>query len=193
MYQIILASGSPRRKEILEQAGVIFRVIPSLKEEVITTVQPDDVVKELALLKASDFAEQMPANSIIIGADTVVANAGKILGKPIDELDAVDMIMNLQGHSHTVHTGVCIIVKHEDGALDIRQFAECTKVHIADITKEEAMAYSLSGEPLDKAGAYAIQGKFAKYVQRIEGDYYNVVGFPISRFCSEMKRLGFQI
>ena len=112
MYQIILASGSPRRKEILEQAGVIFRVIPSLKEEVITTVQPDDVVKELALLKASDVAEQMPANSIIIGADTVVANAGKILGKPKDELDAVDMIMNLQGHSHTVHTGVCIIVKH---------------------------------------------------------------------------------
>lgn len=193
MYQIILASGSPRRKEILEQAGVIFRVIPSLKEEVITTVEPDDVVKELSLLKASDIAEQMPVNSIIIGADTVVANAGKILGKPKDELDAVNMIMNLQGHSHTVHTGVCIIVKHEDGTLDIRQFAECTKVHIADITKEEAMAYSLSGEPLDKAGAYAIQGKFAKYVQRIEGDYYNVVGFPISRFCSEMKRLGFQI
>ena len=193
MYQIILASGSPRRKEILEQAGVIFRVIPSLKEEVITTVEPDDVVKELALLKASDVAEQMPVNSIIIGADTVVANAGKILGKPKDELDAVNMIMNLQGHSHTVHTGVCIIVKHEDGTLDIRQFAECTKVHIADVTKEEAMAYSLSGEPLDKAGAYAIQGKFAKYVQRIEGDYYNVVGFPISRFCSEMKRLGFQI
>lgn len=193
MYQIILASGSPRRKEILEQANVVFQIIPSQKEEIVSTTQPDDVVKELSLMKASDIAEKMPVNSIIIGADTVVANAGNILGKPKDELEAVDMIMNLQGHSHTVHTGVCIIVKHEDRTLDIRQFSEVTKVHIADISKEEAMTYILSGEAMDKAGAYAIQGKFAKYVQGIEGDYYNVVGFPISRFRIEMKRLGFSI
>ncbi len=193
MYQIILASGSPRRKEILEQADVVFQIIPSQKEEIVSSTQPDDVVKELSLMKASDIADKMPVNSIIIGADTVVANAGNILGKPKDELEAVDMIMNLQGHSHTVHTGVCIIVKHQDGTLDIRQFSEVTKVHITDISKEEAMTYILSGEAMDKAGAYAIQGKFAKYVQGIDGDYYNVVGFPISRFRIEMKRLGFSI
>lgn len=193
MYQMILASGSPRRKEILEQADVVFQIIPSQKEEIVSSSQPDDVVKELSLMKASDIADHMSVNSIIIGADTVVANAGKILGKPKDELEAVDMIMNLQGHSHTVHTGVCIIVKHQNGTLDIRQFSEMTKVHIADISKEEAMAYILSGEAMDKAGAYGIQGKFAKYVQRIEGDYYNVVGFPIARFRIEMKRLGFSI
>lgn len=193
MYQMILASGSPRRKEILEQADIVFQIIPSQKEEIVSSSQPDDVVKELSFMKANDIADKMPVNSIIIGADTVVANAGNILGKPKDELEAVDMIMNLQGHSHTVHTGVSIIVKHPDGTCDIRQFSEVTKVHIADISKEEAMTYSLSGEPLDKAGAYAIQGKFAKYVQGIEGDYYNVVGFPIARFRIEMKRLGFSI
>jgi len=193
MYQIILASGSPRRKEILEQADVAFQIIPSQKEEIVSSSQPDDVVKELSFMKANDIAEKMPVNSIIIGADTVVANAGNILGKPKDELEAVNMIMNLQGHSHTVHTGVSIIVKHQDGTLDIRQFSEMTKVHIADISKEEAMTYILSGEAMDKAGAYAIQGKFAKYVQKIEGDYYNVVGFPIARFRMEMKQLGFSI
>lgn len=193
MYQIILASGSPRRKEILEQADVVFQIIPSQKEEIVSSSQPDDVVKELSFMKANDIAEKMPVNSIIIGADTVVSNAGNILGKPKDELEAVNMIMNLQGHSHTVHTGVSIIVKHQDGTLDIRQFSEMTKVHIADISKEEAMTYILSGEAMDKAGAYAIQGKFAKYVQKIDGDYYNVVGFPIARFRMEMKQLGFSI
>lgn len=193
MYQIILASGSPRRKEILEQADVDFQIIPSQKEEIVSSSQPDDVVKELSFMKANDIADKLPVNSIIIGADTVVANAGNILGKPKDELEAVNMIMNLQGHSHTVHTGVSIIVKHQDGTLDIRQFSEMTKVHIADISKEEAMTYILSGEAMDKAGAYAIQGKFAKYVQKIEGDYYNVVGFPIARFRIEMKQLGFSI
>ena len=193
MYQIILASGSPRRKEILEQAGVVFTVCPSQKNEVIKSQEPEEVVKELSLMKATDIAEKAPVNSIIVGADTVVSNAGHILGKPKDELEAVQMIMNLQGHSHKVYTGVSIIVKHEDDTTDIRQFVEGTKVRIADITKEEAMEYSLTKEPMDKAGAYAIQGKFAKYVQAIEGDYYNVVGFPIARFRVEMQRLGFQI
>ena len=193
MYQIILASGSPRRKEILEQAGVVFTVCPSQKNEVIKSQEPEEVVKELSLMKATDIAEKAPVNSIIVGADTVVSNAGHILGKPKDELEAVQMIMNLQGHSHKVYTGVSIIVKHEDDTTDIRQFVEGTKVRIAVITKEEAMEYSLTKEPMDKAGAYAIQGKFAKYVQAIEGDYYNVVGFPIARFRVEMQRLGFQI
>ena len=193
MYQIVLASGSPRRKEILEQAGVVFRVCPSQIEEKITCSSPEEIVKELSFQKAIDIAGKTSVNSIIIGADTVVSYAGNILGKPKDELEAVNMIMNLQGHCHNVYTGVCIVVKHEDGSIDTRQFVENTKVQVADLTKEEAMEYSLTGEPLDKAGGYAIQGKFAKFIRGIEGDYYNVVGFPISRFRLEMKNLGFQI
>lgn len=193
MYTIVLASGSPRRKEILEQAGVKFQVIPSQKEEQITSTDPEEVVKELALCKAQDIADSLTGNIIVIGADTVVVNAGNILGKPSDELDAVNMIMNLQGHSHNVYTGVCIIVKTENQETQICQFAENTKVMVADIEKEEAMSYVLTGEPMDKAGAYAIQGKFAKYICGIEGDYYNVVGFPIARFREEMKKLGFNI
>lgn len=193
MYQIILASGSPRRKELLEQIGVSFQIMPSEVEEQTKEEKPEQVVQTLASMKAMDIAGKVENNSIIIGVDTVVANAGKILGKPLDELDAVNMIMNLQGHSHYVYTGVCIVIKNEDGTTDIRNFFECTKVHVADITKEEAMEYTLTREPLDKAGAYAIQGKFAKYIRGIEGDYYNVVGFPLSRFCLEMKRLGFFI
>ena len=193
MYTIVLASGSPRRKEILEQAGVKFQVIPSQKEEQITSTDPEEVVKELALCKAQDIADSLTGNIIVIGADTVVVNAGNILGKPSDELDAVNMIMNLQGHSHNVYTGVCIIVNTENQETQICQFAENTKVMVADIEKEEAMSYVLTGEPMDKAGAYAIQGKFAKYICGIEGDYYNVVGFPIARFREKMKKLGFNI
>lgn len=193
MYRIILASGSPRRKEILEQAGVKFQVVPSTKEEVIHSSVPEEVVQELAYQKAEDIALQFEEKVIVIGADTVVSNAGKILGKPSDELDAVNMIMNLQGHSHNVYTGVCIIVKDEQGILQIRKFVENTKVLVADLTKEMAMQYTLTGEPLDKAGGYAIQGKFAKYIRGIEGDYYNVVGFPISRFREEMMKMGFCI
>ncbi|MBQ3601490.1 MAG: Maf family protein, partial [Lachnospiraceae bacterium] len=100
MYRIILASNSPRRKDILEQAGVNFQIVPSQKEEYVTSNIPEKVVKELALLKANDVADKFEDNTIVIGADTVVANMGKILGKPADELEAVNMIMNLQGHSH---------------------------------------------------------------------------------------------
>lgn len=193
MYHIVLASGSPRRKEILEQAGVKFQIIPSQKEEKITCTEPEEVVKELALCKAQDIADSLEGNIIVIGADTVVVNAGKVLGKPCDELDAVNMIMNLQGHSHNVYTGVCIIIKDENHKTQICSFAENTKVMVADMEKEQAMEYVLTGEPMDKAGGYAIQGKFAKYIRGIEGDYYNVVGFPIARFREEMKQLGFRI
>lgn len=193
MYRIILASNSPRRKDILEQAGVNFQIVPSQKEEYVTSNIPEKVVKELALLKANDVADKFEDNTIVIGADTVVANMGKILGKPADELEAVNMIMNLQGHSHDVYTGVAIVIKEENGNIQTVCFSENTKVRVADMTKEQVMDYVLSGEFKDKAGAYAIQGKFAKYISGIEGDYYNVVGFPIARFRVEMNKLGFEI
>lgn len=193
MYRIILASNSPRRREILEQAGINFQVVPSNCEEIISCTNPENVVKELALLKAADVAGQYQDNTIVIGADTVVANMGKILGKPSDELEAVNMLMNLQGHSHDVYTGVAIVMKEDNGNIQTLCFSENTKVRIADMTKEQIMNYVLTGEPMDKAGAYAIQGKFAKYIYGIEGDYYNVVGFPICRFRLEMKKLGFEL
>lgn len=193
MYRIILASNSPRRREILEQAGMSFQVIPSNCEEIIATTDPESVVKELALLKATDVANLYNDNTIVIGADTVVANMGNILGKPADELEAVNMLMNLQGHTHNVYTGVAIVIKETNGNTQTLCFSENTKVRIADMTKEQVMNYVLTGEPMDKAGSYGIQGRFAKYIYGIEGDYYNVVGFPICRFRLEMKKLGFEI
>ena len=192
-YKIILASGSPRRKEILEQAGVTFQIIPSQKEEITSATEPQEVVAELASIKAEDVAKQAPANTIVIGADTIVCNEGTILGKPKDEAEAIEMLSKLQGHTHMVYTGVCLLIKNADGSVDVKKFVEATKVKISEITEEEIKKYCMTGEPLDKAGAYAIQGKFAKYVEGIEGDYYNVVGFPLARFYQEIKKLGLEI
>ena len=193
MYQYILASGSPRRKELLEQIGLSFSILPSTKEEVINTQIPEELVSELAFQKAMDIATQSETGSIIIGADTIVCHNEKILGKPKNKEEAVLMIEDLQGHCHDVYTGVCIIIKEKDEKITISKFCENTKVEIGTLTREEIIKYVATGEPLDKAGAYAIQGKFAKYVNRIIGDYYNVVGFPLSRFCKELKNLGIEI
>ncbi|MEG1505114.1 MAG: Maf family protein [Lachnospiraceae bacterium] len=185
--KIILASGSPRRREILDQVGISYEVRPSQKEEIITNTDPIAVVKELSLMKASDIAENMD-NVVIIGADTVVSNHNKILGKPKNEEDAKDMIRNLSGKRHSVFTGVAII-KKENGIETIRNFAVETKVFVSHMTEEEICAYVETGEPMDKAGAYAVQGKFAPYIVGLEGDYYNVVGFPIARVYKELKEL----
>lgn len=193
MYQYILASNSPRREEILKQAGLFFTKCPSEKEEVVSQEQPKDIVMELASMKALDVAKHAVNGSVIIGADTVVVNAGSILGKPKDEIEAINMIMNLQGHAHQVYTGVCIVVKDDYGDINAYPFYQCTKVIVSDMTKEEAMEYVLTKEPMDKAGAYAIQGKFAKYIEGIEGDYYNVVGFPIAAFRKKMMEIGLTI
>ena len=190
--QIILASGSPRRKEILKQAGLNFKVIPSKKEEITSFTEPEKIVEELAFIKADDIKTQAPKNSIIIGADTIVCNQGAILGKPKNKPEAIQMLLNLQGHEHSVYTGVCIILK-QGNQIKIRKFAELTRVKVASLSKEKIEEYCSTGEPMDKAGAYAIQGLFAKYIEGIVGDYYNVVGFPIARFWKEMEELGVSI
>ena len=151
------------------------------------------MVEELASIKAEDVAKQAPANTIVIGADTIVCNEGTILGQPKDEAEAIELLSKLQGHTHMVYTGVCLLIKNADGSVDVKKFVEATKVKISEITEEEIKKYCMTGEPLDKAGAYAIQGKFAKYVEGIEGDYYNVVGFPLARFYQEIKKLGLEI
>lgn len=193
MYQFILASGSPRRKEILEQCGVSFIIEKSDAEEKITKEEPGEAVKELSALKAQDVADRIQEeNCIILGADTIVANGQKILGKPQDEAEAYSMLSSLQGHAHSVYTGVTLIIR-KGGKQELVSFYEETEVLIAPMTQLEIEDYVQTGEPMDKAGSYGIQGAFASYVQGIRGDYYNVVGLPICKIREELKIHGVHI
>ena len=184
---VILASGSPRRLDLLRQVGIEPEVEPSHVEEVITRTVPDQVVMELSRQKAEDIAAlHTGEDAIVIGADTVVAYDGKILGKPKDKEDAVRMIRMLQGHIHQVYTGVTLVfcgkLSGESGSVvDKITFAEKTDVHVCPMTEEQICAYVETGEPMDKAGAYGIQGYFAAWVSGISGDYNNVVGLPVGR------------
>lgn len=187
--RIILASGSPRRKEILEQAGIVCEVLPSDKEEVITTADPREAVKELSLMKASHIAGLQKEDVIVIGADTVVADGSQILGKPENEEDAVRMLRRLSGKSHMVYTGVTLI-KIEEDRKTVRTFCEETKVTVAPMTEEEIQKYVATREPMDKAGAYGIQGRFSVFVTGIEGEYLNVVGLPAAKVYRELSDLG---
>ncbi|MBQ7637221.1 MAG: septum formation protein Maf [Lachnospiraceae bacterium] len=188
---IVLASGSPRRKEILERLGVSFRILTSEKEEKITTADPEEAVKALAEMKAEDvyarIKDEEKGDFLVIGADTVVACDGKILGKPGNYERACEMIEMISGREHFVFTGVCLTGR-KDGKDFKSVFDEKTAVFVSDMTKDEIEDYAKTGEPFDKAGGYAVQGLFAPYVERIEGDYYNVVGFPLSRTVKELKK-----
>ncbi len=192
-YKVILASGSPRRKELLAQIGASFEIKTSNKEEVITSTDPEAVVKELSMMKAEDVAEGVTGPAIILGADTVVAHNGRILGKPQDEEDAAAMIRSFAGDDHQVFTGVCMIIKEEDGTSRKISFAEGSFVSVYPMTEQEIREYVSSGEPMDKAGAYAIQGLFAPYIKGISGDYYNIVGFPIAGIYQRLKKEGIDI
>lgn len=183
MKHIILASASPRRKEILELADLKFDIMPSNAQEITTKTAPNEVVMELASIKAKDIYEKSEKQSMIVGADTVVAYQGQILGKPTDEADAKRMLMMLSGQTHEVYTGVCVIEDEK-----IKTFYEETKVTFYEISDEQIDRYIKTGEPMDKAGSYGIQGKAAVFIKGIEGDYYNVVGFPIARFLQEITK-----
>ena len=183
MKHIILASASPRRKEILELADLKFDIMPSNAQEITTKTAPNEVVMELASIKAKDIYKKSEKQSMIVGADTVVAYQGQILGKPTDKADAKRMLTMLSGQTHEVYTGVCII---EDGKT--KTFYEETKVTFYEISDEQIDHYIKTGEPMDKAGSYGIQGKAAVFIKGIEGDYYNVVGFPIARFLQEITK-----
>jgi septum formation protein len=185
MERIILASASPRRKELLEQIGVKFDIFPSVEEEIITKTEPKEIVKELAHQKAFDVFQKQPKADVIIGADTIVVYDGIIMGKPKDEKDAVRMLQMLQGNTHQVYTGVSILINKSNNTQEIL-FAETTKVTMYPMTEEEILSYVQTKEPMDKAGAYGIQGLSAIYVKAIEGDYYNVVGLPVGRLYQEL-------
>ncbi len=190
--KIILASASPRRKELLKQIGMSFKTMPSIKEEKITKNKPEEIVEELSYQKAVDICGQlgdsMKEDFVVIGADTIVSLWGEVMGKPADKEDACEMLSKLQGKSHQVYTGVTLAWKYKDTPAMFHTFHECSDVTVYPMTEEEIQSYVNSGEPMDKAGAYAVQGKFAAYIQGICGDYNNIVGLPIGRVYQEMKQ-----
>lgn len=187
--ELILASASPRRKELLEKIGLPFTVQPAMGEERITQKSPAAVVMELSRQKAEEIAAAQTEDCVIIGADTVVAKGEKIMGKPKDAADAKQMLRSIADDCHQVYTGVTLIRTgaHPQSVT----FQEKTDVFLYPISDAELDAYIASGDPMDKAGAYGIQGDFAIYVKRIAGDYYNVVGLPIGRVYQELKRMLF--
>lgn len=189
---VILASASPRRTKLLSQAGIRHQVIPSTCEEKVSSKIPDQVVVELSRQKAMDVyagyrAEHQGENILVIGADTVVAVQNQILGKPKDSEDAFRMLSLLQGSTHQVYTGVTFL-EHRDGKETEKTFCECSNVHVSPMEVDEIQKYIAGGEPMDKAGAYGIQGEFAVFVEKIEGDYNNIVGLPIARIYQELKK-----
>ncbi|MFQ9547830.1 MAG: Maf family protein [Lachnospiraceae bacterium] len=182
---VILASGSPRRKELLALAGFNFTVCPAKGEEVTTKTLPYDIVCELAHQKAFEIAKAQTAPCYVIGADTIVAFENRILGKPKDSADAVRMVSMLQGSTHQVYTGVTLIEVCTDGSLREKSFYEETNVHVCQMTKDEIASYVATEnhlirlEPTDS-------GYFFNHVSGIEGDYFNVVGLPVSRLIMNL-------
>ena len=196
--KIILASASPRRKELLEQLGLTFLVFPAQGEEKQVGDTPSEIVMNLAKQKAGEIYEKMieakvgEQDSLVIGADTVVVKDGKVLGKPKNREDAFTMLKGLSGSIHEVYTGVSLWMR-EDGKKVQYSFYECTKVTMYPVTDEELNRYIDTGEPMDKAGSYGIQGSFGIYVKGIHGEYTNVVGLPVGRLFYELKKLGIEL
>ena len=191
----ILASASPRRKEILKQIGLKFEVIPAKGEEKIRFKKPEEIVMDLSRQKAEEIAKlrkDAAAPELIIGADTVVAKDGVILGKPKDEEDAYRMPSMLQGDSHKVYTGVTFILRKE-AKVQVHSFFEETKVVMHPMSEEERRFYIGTKEPFDKAGGYGIQGRCAVFIKEIRGDYQNVVGLPAAGIYQELKKMGIDI
>ena len=209
--RIILGSASPRRRELLEQIGLEFEIVVSDAREHYKSTRPEEIVRELALMKAEHVAKEVERrekeraeqasipgldtgeahlrNVVILGADTIVVRDGQILGKPSDEEAAFSMLKSLQGRMHQVYTGVAVLNFDGSGSLRTISHAEETKVYVHEMTDEEIRRYIAAGESMDKAGAYGVQGRFAAYIDRIEGDYYNVVGLPVAYLYHTVKEL----
>jgi septum formation protein len=188
--KLILASASPRRAEILTAAGIPFEVLASeVDESRLPGESPEQMVERLARAKAEAIgrSDYSYGPSIILGADTVVVVDGEILGKPGDAATARQMLLKLRGREHSVITGFALL-RMQDG--EIRVGHEATRVWFSNMTDEEVDAYAALEEPLDKAGAYAIQGTAGRYIPRIEGCYFNVVGLPLARVWEALTELG---
>ena len=203
MTSLFLASSSPRRRELMTMAGYTFTVLPAVGKEESDKTTPEEIVKDLSVKKAEEvfhnlndgqssitkFLTYDKDDYAILAADTVVAYNGSILGKPEDKADAKRMLMQLQGQTHKVYTGVTLALMRAGSEPKGITFSEETDVTFYPLTEEEIDAYIATEEPMDKAGAYAIQGRFAIYIREIKGDYYNVMGLPIARVHHEYTRL----
>ena len=189
--RLILASASPRRIQLLHQIGLTAEVIPSHTEEKISSENPEEVVQALARQKAEDVYARLLSEgnvgdaTVVIGADTVVSVDNHILGKPKSHEEAAEMIASLSGRTHQVYTGVAVITPRES-----RSFAEMAAVTVYPLSPAELRSYAESEEPMDKAGAYGIQGSFGKFVKGIQGDYNAIVGLPVARLYQELKSMG---
>lgn len=189
--RLILASASPRRIQLLHQIGLTAEVIPSHTEEKISSENPEEVVQALARQKAEDVYARLLSEGnvgdamVVIGADTVVSVDNHILGKPKSHEEAAEMIASLSGRTHQVYTGVAVITPKEN-----LSFAEMAAVTVYPLSPAELRSYAESEEPMDKAGAYGIQGSFGKFVKGIQGDYNAIVGLPVARLYQELKSMG---
>jgi septum formation protein len=187
--KLILASGSPRRREILEGLGWSFEIRPSeIEEGAYEGEEPGDLVRRLARSKA-EAVEEPGSGALVLAADTVVVIDGAILGKPEDRGEALAMLERLNGRTHRVYTGICLIAP--DGARAV--IAEQTQVTFRSMDRKALAAYVASGEGDDKAGAYAVQGRGALLVERIQGDYWNVVGLPVVAMSRLLESLGWPL
>lgn len=194
--KFILASASPRRQELLRNITEDFQVIVSDVEENTVKTVPSEVVEELSAIKAQavykkcieDNIFEGDNQAVVIGADTIVEYEGDILGKPVDEEDAKNMLSMLADRDHHVYTGVTLII-YTNGETKCNTFSICTTVTFSAIDKYEIQEYVASKDPLDKAGSYGIQGIFSKHIKGIQGDYYNVMGLPVNRLYTELKSL----
>ena len=190
MRKMILGSGSPRRREILGSAGYEFEVITSEADENIDLCDPKEMVKELSKRKAMAVADTLAPGEeyLVIGADTLVFMDGKPMGKPADRDEEIQFLKKMAGKSHDVITGVTLCYNEGENIMT-HSFAATTEVRVAELSDEEIEWYLSTNEWTDKAGGYAIQGFFAKFITGIEGEYNNVVGFPLAAFYREYKGL----
>ena len=184
--KIVLASASPRRREIMAMAGYKFEVVTCDITEETNCTTPDSIVEDLSHIKAKAVLDLIKDDEVtVIGADTIVWNDGKVLGKPKNEEDAYNMIKGISGKSHEVYTGVTIIKRVND-KVSTKIFSSCTKVFVNELNHQQILDYLVTNEGYDKAGGYAVQGIFSRHIGKIEGDYFNVVGLPISRLYEEL-------
>jgi septum formation protein len=186
--RLILASASPRRAEILRNAGISFEAAPAAVDESRWNGEtPAHLVRRLAGAKAGAAANRVSGSAIVLGADTEVVVNGEVLGKPVADVDAREMLRRLSGRVHEVMTGLELI-RLPDRATRSEQ--EVTRVTFAALSAEEISSYVATGEPFDKAGGYAIQGRAGRFITRVEGCYFNVVGLPLSRLCRALLEFG---
>lgn len=186
---IVLASASPRRRELLEMLGIRdFRIIPADTGEEMPAKTPDETVQHIALKKARKVSSVCSESDLIIAADTLVFLNGEALGKPENEADAKNMLLRLSHTRHSVYTGVALLKNGRE-----MTFAEKTDVIFRELSEAEILTYIKTGEPLDKAGSYGAQGLGAVFIERIEGDFFNVMGLPLCRLVTTLRQFGFEL